>query len=109
MTSGVIRLLLILVAANTVASHLCRKRGVTQLSGLHSHADIPRLIQMAMTSPSTTLSVCPQVIGYGIWMVVVTRKKLVTTVARCWQTLTQLCSLGIVLGVICLSTHVSKG
>ncbi len=121
-----IRLLLILVALNTVVSQLCLKRGVTQLGGLRSFADVPRFVPVAVTSPWIAFSVCLQVAGYIIWMMVVTREKLGVAVAftgasfyilmalAAWyfyrETPTPLQFLGIaliVLGVTCLSAQMA--
>ena len=123
-----IRLLLVVVALNTVISQLCLKRGVTQLGGLRSLEEIPRFLQAAIVSPWIVLSVCLQVTGYVIWMLVVTREKLGVAVAfsgasfyimtafAAWyfygETPTALQSVGIaliVIGVICVSLQMTAG
>lgn len=123
-----IRSLLILVALNTVISQLCLKRGVAQLGGLRSLTAVPRFLQMAATSPWILLSVCLQVSGYIIWMMVVTREKLGIAVAfsgasfyilmalAAWyfygETLAPVQCVGIaliIIGVVCVSLRMTAG
>jgi hypothetical protein len=59
-----VKLLLILVSINTIASQLLVKKGVTQLGGIRSLADLPRFAILAATSPWILLSVCLQIVGY---------------------------------------------
>jgi len=122
------RLLLLLVALNTVASQLFLKRGVTQLGGLRSLEDVPRFIPLALFSPWILTSVVLQVAGYLIWMMVVTRERLgiavafsgasfyilMTLATRYFygEILTPLQSLGIliiILGVICVALPMRAG
>jgi drug/metabolite transporter (DMT)-like permease len=117
-----VKLLLILLSINTVASQLCLKRGVTQLGGIHSLAGLPRFVLSAAGSPWIVTSLCLQVAGYVMWMMVVTREKLGIAVAftgasfyilmalSAWyfygERLTVLQSVGItliILGVICVA------
>jgi uncharacterized membrane protein len=76
-----VKLLLILVSINTIASQLLVKKGVTQLGGIRALADLPRFIPLAATSTWILLSVCLQIVGYLVWFVVVTREKLGVAVA----------------------------
>jgi drug/metabolite transporter (DMT)-like permease len=117
-----VKLLLIIVSINTTASQLLLKRGVTQLGGIKSFADLPRFMLLAISSPWIVLSVCLQIVGYLIWFLIVTREKLGVAVAftgacfyllmalSAWffygETLTALQSTGIaliILGVICVA------
>jgi len=117
-----VKLLLILVSINTIASQLLVKKGVTQLGGIRAFADLPRFAILAATSPWILLSVCLQIVGYLAWFVVVTREKLGIAVAftgasfyvlmalSAWyfygETLSALQCVGIgliVLGVVCMA------
>jgi drug/metabolite transporter (DMT)-like permease len=117
-----IKLLLILVSINTIASQLLLKRGVTQLGGIKTLADLPQFMVLAVKSPWLILSVCLQIAGYLMWFLVVTREKLGVAVAfsgasfyilmaiSAWyfygETLTVLQCVGIgliIIGVICIS------
>jgi len=117
-----VKLLLILVSINTIASQLLVKKGVTQLGGIRALANLPRFSIMAATSPWILPSICLQVVGYLVWFVVVTREKLGVAVAftgasfyvlmalSTWyfhgETLSSLQCVGIgliVLGVVCMA------
>jgi len=117
-----VKLLLILVSINTIASQLLVKKGVTQLGGIRAFADLPRFAVLAATSPWILLSICLQIIGYLVWFVVVTREKLGVAVAftgasfyvlmalSAWyfygEVLSALQCVGIgliVLGVVCMA------
>jgi len=117
-----IKLLLILVSINTIASQLLLKKGVTQLGGIKTLTDLPQFMVQAVKSPWLILSVCLQIAGYLMWFLVVTREKLGIAVAfsgasfyilmaiAAWyfygETLTVLQCAGIgliIVGVICIS------
>jgi drug/metabolite transporter (DMT)-like permease len=117
-----VKLLLVLVSINTIASQLLLKKGVTQLGGIKTVSDLPNFILPAMKSPWIILSVCLQIVGYLMWFLVVTREKLGIAVAfsgasfyifmalAAWyffdETLTTLQCIGIgliILGVVCVS------
>lgn len=117
-----VKLLLVLVSINTIASQLSLKKGVTQLGGVKSLADLPQFVLLAIRSPWIVLSVCLQIAGYMMWIVVVTREKLGIAVAfsgasfyilmalSAWYfygetlTLWQCVGIGlIILGVICVA------
>ncbi len=117
-----VKLLLILVSINTIASQLLVKKGVTLLGGINAVADLPRFMLMALTSPWIVLSVCLQIVGYFMWFLVVTREKLGVAVAfsgasfyilmaiAAWfffgETPTAMQCMGIgliVLGVVCIA------
>ena len=117
-----VKLLLILVSINTIASQLLLKKGVTQLGGIQTLTDVPRFMVLAVKSPWLILSVCLQVAGYLMWFLVVTREKLSIAVAftgasfyvlmaiAAWyfygETLSILQCVGmglIIIGVICIS------
>jgi drug/metabolite transporter (DMT)-like permease len=117
-----VKLLLVLVSINTIASQLLLKKGVTQLGGIRTLGDLPKFMLPAMTSPWIILSVCLQIVGYLMWFLVVTREKLGIAVAfsgasfyilmafSAWyffdETLTILQCVGlglIILGVVCVT------
>jgi drug/metabolite transporter (DMT)-like permease len=117
-----VKLLLILVSINTIASQLLVKKGVTQLGGIRAFADLPRFAILAATSPWILLSIFLQIVGYLAWFVVVTREKLGVAVAftgasfyvlmalSAWyfygEALSALQCVGIaliVLGVVCMA------
>lgn len=117
-----VKLLLIFVSINTIASQLLLKKGVTLLGGVKAVSDLPRFVILAMTSPWIVVSVCLQIVGYLMWFLVVTREKLGIAVAftgasfyvlmalSSWyfydETLTILQCVGIgliILGVVCVS------
>jgi drug/metabolite transporter (DMT)-like permease len=117
-----VKLLLILVSINTIASQLLLKRGVTQLGGIKTLSGLPQFMVLAIKSPWLILSVCLQIVGYLMWFLVVTREKLGIAVAfsgasfyilmaiSAWyfygETLTVLQCAGIgliIIGVICIS------
>jgi len=121
-----VKLLLVLVAINTTASQLLLKKGVTQLGGIKTFADFPRVMVLAISSPWIVLSVCLQVAGYLLWFLIVTREKLGIAVAftgasfyifmalSAWffygETLTALQSTGIaliILGVVCVAIPIA--
>jgi len=120
--SMLVKLLLVLVSINTIASQLLLKKGVTQLGGVKALTDLPQFMVLAVRSPWIVLSVCLQIAGYLMWFLVVTREKLGIAVAfsgasfyilmalSAWyfygETLTILQCVGIgfiVLGVICIA------
>jgi drug/metabolite transporter (DMT)-like permease len=76
-----VKLLLILVSVNTIASQLLLKKGVTQLGGVKSVSALAHFIPLAIMSPWIVLSVFLQVVGYVMWFFVVTREKLGIAVA----------------------------
>jgi drug/metabolite transporter (DMT)-like permease len=121
-----VKLLLILVSINTIASQLLLKKGVTQLGGIKTLSDFPQFFFLAVKSPWLILSVCLQIVGYLIWFLVVTREKLGIAVAfsgasfyilmamAAWyfygETLTLLQCAGIgliIIGVICISLPIT--
>jgi drug/metabolite transporter (DMT)-like permease len=76
-----VRLLLVLISLNTIASQLLLKKGVASLGGVRSLASFPQFLLSAIASPWILLSATLQVIGYALWFVVVTREKLGIAVA----------------------------
>lgn len=121
-----VKFLLILVSINTTASQLLLKKGVTQLGGVKSIADLPGFMLLAVTSPWIILSVFLQIVGYLMWFLVVTREKLgiavaftgasfyVLMVLAAWyfygETLAALQCIGIALiivGLICVTLPVN--
>jgi drug/metabolite transporter (DMT)-like permease len=121
-----VKLLLILISINTVASQLLVKKGVTVLGGIKTASDFPHMIASAITSPWIIVSIFLQIVGYLMWFLVVTREKLGVAVAitgssfyvlmalSAWyfygETLTALQWIGISLiiaGVICVGIRVA--
>jgi drug/metabolite transporter (DMT)-like permease len=76
-----VRLLLILVSVNTIASQLLIKRVVTQLGGIKDIAEFPQFLFLAVKSPWLLLSVSLQILGYFSWFYVLTREKMGIAVA----------------------------
>jgi drug/metabolite transporter (DMT)-like permease len=76
-----VKILLVLISVNTVASQLLLKRGVTNLGGVSKFADFPQFLVSAATSPWILISVCLQILGYLMWFMVVTREKLAIAMA----------------------------
>jgi multidrug transporter EmrE-like cation transporter len=76
-----IKLLILLVTVNTVASQLLLKRAVTDIGGPATLAAFPGFIAAAATSPWVYASLGLQVIGYVLWMVVISHEKLGISIA----------------------------
>jgi drug/metabolite transporter (DMT)-like permease len=117
-----LRLLLAAVTVNAVISQLLLRRALNQLGSPSSLAALPRFIGDAAGSPWVYASVALQILGYVLWMLVVSRAKLGVATASigagfymlmalsAWlvygETLSLLQWMGIILvtlGVVCIS------
>jgi drug/metabolite transporter (DMT)-like permease len=117
-----LRLLFVVVTVNAVISQLFLRRALNELGSPGSLSGLPNFIASAALSPWIYASVGLQILGYVLWMLVVSREKLGVATASigagfyvlmalsAWlfygETLTPLQWLGIVLvtaGVICIS------
>lgn len=117
-----LRLLFVAVTVNAVISQLLLRRALNALGSPASLSQLPRFIGNAALSPWIYASVCLQILGYVLWMLVVSREKLGVATASigagfyvlmalsAWlvygETLSPLQWAGILLvtlGVICIS------
>ncbi len=71
-----LRLLLAAVTVNAVVSQLLLRRALNQLGSPSSLSALPRFIGDAAGSPWVYASVVLQILGYVLWMLVVSRAKL---------------------------------
>ncbi len=116
------RILIIFVTLNAVLSQLLLRRALNDLGRPENLAALPRFLGGAALSPWIYASLLLQVLGYLLWMLVISRAKMGVATASvgagfyvlmafsAWlvygETLTMLQWLGIVLvtgGVICIS------
>lgn len=81
MTSPATLLLVAAVTVNTGASHALLKRGVSGLGIPASIEDAARLLVHCFGSPFVWASLALQVIGYAIWIVVISRERLAVATA----------------------------
>ena len=117
------KLLIVIVTLNSVASQLLLKRAVADIGSPASLAALPQFFRAAAASPPVYASLVLQVIGYAVWMIVISREKLGVAVAVlgsgfyvlialvAWllfdEQLTRLQWLGIAmitLGILCMMT-----
>jgi drug/metabolite transporter (DMT)-like permease len=117
-----LKLLFFAVTVNAVISQLLLRRALNVLGSPASLAGLPRFIGNAALSPWIYASVALQILGYVLWMLVVSREKLGVATASigagfyvlmalsAWliygETLSSLQWTGIVLvtlGVVCIS------
>jgi drug/metabolite transporter (DMT)-like permease len=117
-----LRLLFVAVTVNAVISQLLLRRALNALGSPANLAGLPRFIGNAALSPWIYASVTLQILGYVLWMLVVSREKLGVATASigagfyvlmalsAWliygETLSPLQWTGIVLvtlGVVCIS------
>jgi drug/metabolite transporter (DMT)-like permease len=71
-----LRLLFAAVTVNAVISQLLLRRALNSLGSPASLAGLPRFIGNAALSPWIYASVAVQILGYVLWMLVVSREKL---------------------------------
>jgi drug/metabolite transporter (DMT)-like permease len=71
-----VKLFILLVTLNTVASHMLLKRAIQDFGQPSSFAEMPAFIASAAVSPWVWCSLVLQVVGYIGWMVVITHEKL---------------------------------
>ena len=75
------RALILIVTLNTVVSMLLLKRAVAAIGAPEGFSDLLRFFLGAAASPLVYASLVLQVIGYAIWMVVISQEKLGIAVA----------------------------
>ncbi|HVE48997.1 MAG TPA: EamA family transporter [Casimicrobiaceae bacterium] len=75
------KLLIIIVTLNSVASQFLLKRAVNEIGAPSSLESWPQFFKAAALSPPVYGSLILQVIGYAIWMVVISQEKLGVAVA----------------------------
>jgi drug/metabolite transporter (DMT)-like permease len=71
-----LRLLFVAVTVNAVISQLLLRRALNSLGSPASLTELPRFIGNAALSPWIYASVALQILGYVLWMLVVSREKL---------------------------------
>jgi drug/metabolite transporter (DMT)-like permease len=117
-----LKLLFVAVTVNAVIGQLLLRRALNQLGSPSSLSELPRFIGSAALSPWIYASVAVQILGYVMWMLVVSREKLGVATASigagfyvlmalsAWliynETLSTLQWTGIILvtvGVVCIS------
>lgn len=70
------KFLFILVTVNTVISHLFLKRAIIDIGSPASLDAVPKFIVAAAGSPWVYGSLVLQVLGYVVWMIVISHEKL---------------------------------
>jgi drug/metabolite transporter (DMT)-like permease len=75
------KLLILIVTLNSVASQLLLKRAVGEIGSPASLGALPGFFHAAAFSPAVYASLALQVIGYAIWMIVISQEKLGVAVA----------------------------
>lgn len=75
------KLLIVIVVCNSIASQLLLKQAVGEFGAPSSFPGLARFFTAAATSPAVYASLVLQVVGYALWMVVLTREKLSVAVA----------------------------
>lgn len=75
------KLLIVVVTLNSVASQLLLKRAVGEIGTPSSLASLPQFFRAAASSPPVYASLVLQVIGYALWMIVISQEKLGVAVA----------------------------
>ena len=77
----VTKLLILIVALNSLASQVLIKRAVAQIGSPAALTDLVPFFKSAALSPLVYASLVLQVAGYAAWMVVIAREKLGVAVA----------------------------
>lgn len=70
------RILIIAVTINAVISQLLLRRALTEIGSPSGFASVPRFIGSAALSPWVYASLVLQVLGYVLWMIVISKEKL---------------------------------
>ena len=70
------RLLIVAVTVNAVLGQLLLKRALATLGGRAALATLPKFLLDALASPWMYASLAIQVLGYILWMVLISRVKL---------------------------------
>lgn len=75
------KLLILVVTLNSIASQLLLKRAVGEIGSPASLAALPHFFRSAALSPPVYASLVLQVVGYAIWMIVISQQKLGVAIA----------------------------
>jgi multidrug transporter EmrE-like cation transporter len=76
-----LKLMILVVTLNSLASQLLLKRAVTSIGSPASFGELVPFFQAAVQSPPVYVSLFLQVIGYALWMIVISKEKLGIAVA----------------------------
>lgn len=76
-----LKLLIVVVSLNSIASQLLLKHAVGQIGTPTSLAALPQFFGAAAITPAVYASLVLQVVGYAIWMIVIAHEKLGIAVA----------------------------
>ncbi|MCH2241131.1 MAG: EamA family transporter [Aquabacterium sp.] len=71
-----IKLLIAIVTINTVASQMCLKRAIEVIGSPADLQALPTFMLRAASSPWVYASLSLQVVGYVLWILVLTREKV---------------------------------
>ena len=71
-----VKFLIVLVTVNTVLSHLFLKRAIIDIGSPASFDALPKFVLAAAGSPWVYGSLFLQVLGYVVWMIVISHEKL---------------------------------
>ena len=71
-----IKVLIIALTINAVASQLLLKRAIIDIGSPAALAALPQFIENAAQSPWVYASLVLQVLGYALWMIVISHEKL---------------------------------
>lgn len=86
-------LLIFTFTLNTIASQLLLKQAIKLLGSPSGIADVPRFLFSAALSPWVHASIALQIVGYAIWIIVISREKLGVAFALSGSTFYLLLSL----------------
>lgn len=75
------KLLILVVTLNSLASQALLKRAVLAIGSPGSLADLVPFFKAAAVSPLVYASLVLQVVGYAVWMIVISKEKLGVAVA----------------------------
>ena len=70
------KFLIVVVAVNAVLGQLLLKHAIATLGGRAALANLPKFVLDAAASPVMYASLVIQVLGYFLWMVLISREKL---------------------------------
>ena len=71
-----VKFLIVMVTINTVISHMLLKRAIMDIGGYATFVGLPKFILAAAYSPWVYGSLVLQVVGYVVWMIVISHEKL---------------------------------
>ncbi|MGA2552254.1 MAG: hypothetical protein ABSF50_19075 [Burkholderiaceae bacterium] len=70
------KIIIVVTTLNAVLSQLLLRRALRPIGRLEGLADLPRFVGEAAISPWVYASLVLQVVGYVLWMVIISRVKL---------------------------------